>query len=247
MTNEKVAVVTGSGKKRVGWHVAEELARHGYSLAIHYHQSDEEARQTVADFCGRGYRAAAFQADLRDEAAVQSFAAKVLHHFGRIDAVVHCAAIWFPKKLEDVRAADVREFFDANLLSAFLVSQQFGLRMVSQPSGGSIVLVGDWASRRPYVDYSAYFASKGAIPTLTRCLAVELSARNPRIRVNAVLPGPVMLPPSVSPEERERVIQATLVRREGEPRHVALAVRHFLENDFVTGTVLAVDGGRTIA
>ena len=91
-----------------------------------------------------------------------------------------------------------------------------------------------------------YFPSKAAIPGLTRVFAVELGTRNPRVRVNAVLPGPVMLPPEVAGAEREAVIAGTLVKREGGPEHVARAVLHFVENDFVTGACLPVDGGRSV-
>src|SRR5205085_4192353 len=120
--------------------------------------------------------------------------------FGRLDVLVNCAAIWRPKRLEDVSAADVRAHFDSNVLATFLCGREAGLVMVGQPEGGCIVNVGDWAEARPYPGYAAYFASKGAIPTLTRCLAVELGTRNPRVRVNCVLPGPVLLPADL-PEE----------------------------------------------
>jgi pteridine reductase len=107
--------------------------------------------------------------------------------------------------------------------------------------------MGDWAIARPYPNYAAYFPSKGAIPALTRSLAVEFAGRNPRIRVNCVMPGPVMLPPDLEPAERAKAIAGTLVKREGSPEHVAHAVLFLLENDFVTGVCLPVDGGRTIA
>jgi pteridine reductase len=118
--------------------------------------------------------------------------------------------------------------------------------MVQQPSGGSIITIGDWSIVRPYKNYAAYFPSKGAIPTLTRTLAVELGTRNPNVRVNCILPGPVMLPPELPEKERNAAIAATLVKREGSPDHVALAVLHFIDNDFLTGVTLPVDGGRTI-
>jgi len=110
-----------------------------------------------------------------------------------------------------------------------------------------MVTLGDWAVERPYLGYAAYFPSKGAIPAMTRSLAVELARRNPAIRVNCILPGPVMLPPDLSSEERREAIAGTLVRREGRPEHVAHAVLFLVENDFVTGVCLPVDGGRTIA
>src|SRR5438552_2240354 len=83
-----------------------------------------------------------------------------------------------------------------------------GLAMVRQPEGGCIVTVGDWAVARPYVGYAAYFPSKGAIPTLTRCLAVELGSRNPAVRVNCVLPGPVFLPTDLPEAERLQAVNA---------------------------------------
>ena len=96
--------------------------------------------------------------------------------------------------------------------------------MVDQPDGGAIVNLGDWAVARPYLNYAAYFPSKGAIVALTRSFAVELAARNPKVRVNAVLPGPVMLPPDLPERDRQTAIQGTLVKREGRPDNVAHAV-----------------------
>jgi pteridine reductase len=140
----------------------------------------------------------------------------------------------------------VRHHFDINTLGTFLCCQHIGLAMVSSPDGGLIVNLGDWAEARPYLNYAAYFASKGAISTLTRCFAVELGSRNPRVRVNCILPGPVMLPPDMPAAEKEQAIRATLVRREGSPQNIAQAVLAFLDNDFITGACLPVDGGRTI-
>lgn len=246
MQTQKIALVTGAGKRRVGWHVAQALAARGYSLAVHYHRSRDEAESTVREFESRGTAAAAFCADLRDEVQVRALIDGALDRFGRLDVLVNCAAIWERKPLEAVTADDVRRHFETNVLGTFLCSQQAGLAMVAQPSGGSIVCLGDWAEVRPYQGYAAYFPSKGAIPALVRSLAVELGGRNPNVRVNAVLPGPVMLPPDLPADERDAAIAATLVRREGTPEHVAQAVLHFVENDFTTGVCLPVDGGRTV-
>src|ERR1700735_2958963 len=103
--------------------------------------------------------------------------------------------------------------------------------MVRQPEGGCIVTIGDWAIARPYLHYAAYFPSKGAIPALTRSLAVELGTRNPRVRVNCILPGPVMLPLDLPEAERAQAINGTLVKREGRPEHIAQAVLFLLAND----------------
>jgi pteridine reductase len=246
MGNIKVALITGSGKRRVGWHVADALAKRGYALAIHYRSSAAEAAETAALFRGRGIEAVALQADLTNEAAVRSLVAEIMKRFGRIDVLANCAGIWHNKRLEDVTAADVREHFDANTLGTFLCCQHAGLTMTRQAEGGCIINFGDWAEVRPYLNYAAYFPSKGAVSTMTRCFAVELAARNPRVRVNCVLPGPIMLPPDLPEAERQQSINATLVKHEGSPQDAAKAVLFFVDNEFITGVCLPVDGGRTV-
>jgi pteridine reductase len=241
-----VALVTGSGKRRVGWHIADALAGRGYSIALHYRSSAKEAADSVEELKKRGVDAVAIQADLTDEHSAKSLVEQTIARFGRIDVLVNCAATWQRKRLEDITAADVRYCYETNLLSTFLCSQQAGLAMVGQPNGGVIILIGDWATVRPYTDFAAYFASKGAIPTLTRTLAVELGTRNPAVRVNAILPGPVMLPADLPAEEKRQAIEATLVKREGRPEHIAQAALFLVDNDFVTGVCLPVDGGRTV-
>ena len=113
-------------------------------------------------------------------------------------------------------------------------------------SGKRLVLVGDWAVLRPYRDFSAYFVSKGAIETLVRSMAVELASRNPNIHVNGILPGPVMLDPSISAARAEHILQTSLVKRHGRPEDVAQAAFFLSTQSFITGTCLSVDGGRTI-
>jgi pteridine reductase len=246
MSSTMVALVTGSGRRRVGWHVADALAARGYALAIHYRSSAAEAAETVVHLQQKGIEVVAMQADLTDEQAVRGLVAQVLDRFGRLDVLVNCAAAWQSKRLEDVTAADVRHYFEINTLGTFLCSQQAGLAMTRQSDGGCIITIGDWAIVRPYLNYAAYFPSKGAIPTLTRTLAVELGTRNPRVRVNCILPGPVMLPPDLPEAERRQAIEATLVQREGSAEHIAHAVQFLIDNDFITGVCLPVDGGRTI-
>ena len=200
------------------------------------------------DSCGvwqQSVPALALAADLADEQQVKNLIAKTLEQFGRLDVLVNCAAAWKSKRLEEVTAADVRSYFDANTLGTFLCCQHAGLAMVKQPEGGSIITFGDWAIERPYLNYAAYFPSKGAIPALTRCLAVELGTRNPKVRVNCILPGPVMLPPDLPAAERDQAINATLVKREGRPENIVQAVLHFIDNDFVTGACFGwMAGGR---
>jgi pteridine reductase len=223
------------------------LAAHGYRVILHAHRSVQAAEATAEELRLAGMEAGVVAADLTDERAVSAMVGEALAMFGRIDALVNCAAVWKSKQLEDVTAADVRLHFDANALATFLCCQHVGLAMAAQESGGAIVNFGDWAIVRPYLNYAAYFPSKGAIPTLTRAMAVELAHRNPRVRVNAVLPGPAMLPDALPEAERQAAIAGTLVKREGTPQHIADAVLFLLRNDFVTGVCLPVDGGRSIS
>ena len=243
----KAALVTGSGKRRVGHAIVEALAARGYAVAIHYRHSAADAEQAALRIREQGGQAAAFQADVAREADVARLMEQTLAHFGRLDVLVTAAAVWEPKRLEAITADDVLRQFEVNALGTFLCCQKAGLIMAAQPEGGAIVTVGDWAIARPYPGYAAYFPSKGAIPTMTRSLAVELALRNPAVRVNCVLPGPVMVPEELPENERRHVIAGTLLKRLGKPENVAHAVLFLIENDFVTGVCLPVDGGRTIA
>jgi pteridine reductase len=247
MSTTKTALITGSGKRRVGNAVAVALADRGYNVALHYNRSAEEARQTLAQLERKGVRAAAFQADVTDENDVARLFQQTLNTFGRLDVLVTAAAVWEAKPLEDVTAADVRRQFDVNTLGTFLCCRAAGLIMAAQPEGGAIITIGDWAVARPYLGYAAYFASKGAVPALTRALAVELAHRNPAVRVNCIEPGPVMVPENLDEHEVKGVIAGTLLKRLGRPENIAQAVVFLVENDYVTGVCLPVDGGRTIA
>ena len=240
--DQPVALVTG-GAVRVGQAIVRELAARGYRVAIHANTSLDRAQELVSELVEAGHDAVAFAADLRDEDATRAMIDRARRHFGRLDALVNSAATWSPTPLATVLADDIRRFFEINTLSTFICCQHAGQIMFEQEQGGAIVNVGDWAAERPYRNYSAYFASKGAIPTLTRVFAVELA---PKVRVNAVLPGPVLLPESVSEVDRRRAIAGTLLARPGRPENVAQAVASLLQNDFITGVCLPVDGGRTL-
>jgi pteridine reductase len=160
--------------------------------------------------------------------------------------MVHCAAVWDWKTLEETTQEDLTRQFEINTLGSYNVAKAAGLAMIGQPSGGRLVLVGDWAVIRPYRDFSAYFVGKGAIETLVRSLAVELASRNPNVHVNGILPGPVMLDTSISQERADRILQSSLVKRHGRPEDVAQAAYFLATQSFITGVCLPVDGGRSI-
>jgi pteridine reductase len=243
--DKPVVLVTGGGR-RVGAVIARELAAAGYRLVVHANRSIQDASTLAEQLTSPGQESIALAADLCDEDSIERMIGAAHDHFGRLDGLVNSAAIWVRKRLEDVTSEDVRRHFETNTLATFLCCQHAGRLMAGQPFGGAIVNFGDWAIARPYLNYAAYFASKGCIPTLTRTFAVELAERNPNVRVNAILPGPVMLPPDMPAAEREQVIQSTLVKRAGTPAHVADAVLFLLRNDFITGVCLPVDGGRSV-
>jgi pteridine reductase len=239
---QPVALVTG-GAARVGAVIVRTLAAGGFRVAVHANQSLDRAAALAAELKAAGSDAAAFGADLRDEDATRAMIDRARRHFGRLDLLVNNAATWAPTPFETVAGDDLRRFFEVNTVSTFICSQHAGLSMAEQPEGGAIVNIGDWATARPYRDYSAYFISKGAIATMTRLLAVELA---PRVRVNAVLPGPVLVPEELPEAVRERAVKGTLLGRAGRPENVADTVLFLARNDFVTGVCLPVDGGRTL-
>jgi pteridine reductase len=242
----RVALVTGCGNRRVGWYVARALGTHGYALAVHARRPGAQLEDAYRSLAAEGYPVLGVAAELGDEVQVRDMVRQVVVHYGRLDVLVNCAAVWERKPLEEVTAADVRRHFEANVLGTFLCSQQAGLVMVGRPEGGCIITVGDWAVARPYKDYAAYFPSKGAIPALTSSLAVELAARNPKVRVNGILPGPVLFQADADEATREAASRQTLLKHPGSPESVAAAVLSLVENDFITGVCLPVDGGRTI-
>ena len=246
-TPRKVALITGSGKRRVGSVVADALAQRGFDIVLHYNRSATEAEENAAMLRGYGVDVVTAQANVADEPRVGDMFARVMERFGRLDVLVTAAAVWEPKPLDETTADDVRRQFDINTLGTFLCCQQAGRIMAGQSEGGLIVTIGDWATVRPYPGYAAYFAGKGSISTMTRVLAVELAEKNRNIRVNSILPGPVMLPENLSQPEVAGAVAGTLLKRPGKPENVAQAVLFFLDCDYTTGVCLPVDGGRTIA
>ena len=241
-----VVWVTGSGARRVGRTVAIHFAAHGYDIALHARQSIAKGAEGAQEILARGGDSLLTVGDVSDMEAMKRAVDGIQTKFGRLDALVHCAAIWDWKPLEATTVDDVRRQFEVNTLGAYVVSHCAGLQMVEQPNGGSITLIGDWAVSRPYCDFSAYFVGKGAIETLVRTMAVELATRNPSIRVNGLLPGPVMLDDSISVEAAERIRQSSLLKKQGTPEHVATAAYFLSTHEFITGVCIPVDGGRTI-
>ena len=242
-----VALITGSGARRVGREIATHLAKLGCHIALHAHTSLTQAEEVAATIRETtGSQVVITAGSLRDPEVPEQLVQQTWEHFGRIDVLVNSAAIWRPTRLEDVTAEELRRYLDINTLAPFLSARAAGIKMAGQRAGGSIINIGDWATVRPYLDHAAYFPSKGALEAMTRSLAVELSQRNAAIRVNCIQPGPVLLADDVSEREAERIASCTLVGRIGNPSHIAHAVEFLSTNDFVTGICLPVDGGRSV-
>ena len=239
----RVALVTG-GDTGLGAAVVRGLAARGHAVAIHAHGSLASARDLAAELVAAGVPSLAVTADLRDEGPVRAMVHRVADHFGRIDALVACAAIAIGGDFAEVSADDLRTHFDVNCVGTFVVAQEAGMTMLRQPEGGCIVTVGAAAVGLPTVGGAASAPSHGALPALARSLAVEFAARHPRVRVNCVLPGGVAPSRDLDPQERAGRIARTLLKREGSPAHVAHAVLFLLENDFLPGVCLPVDGGQ---
>lgn len=245
--DQPVALVTGSGAPRVGREIAVQLAKAGCRLALHanssVHEAEIAARELEAEF---QLDVIVTQGELDDDSVPSRLVEETVRHFGRIDILVNSAAIWSPTRLQDVTAQEIRRYFEINTIAGFLAARAAATQMASQSKGGSVVNIGDWATVRPYLEHAAYFPSKGSVETMTRSLAVEFSRLHPRIRVNCIQPGPVLMGDDVSEEHVKTIAASTLVGRVGDPKHVAHAVKFLCENDFVTGVCLPVDGGRTI-
>ncbi len=241
-----VAVVTGSGALRLGNRIARSLADHGYRVALHYRSSAQAAEQTCADINSAGGTAAVFQADVSSESDVDRLMQDVLATFGRIDLLVCTASQWQRRALEEVTAADVRAALETDALGTFLCARRAGLLMAEQTSGGCIINIGDASMDQPRTGEAAYYVAKGVIPAMTRMLAVELAARHPQVRVNAVLPGSVLAPETLTDSERSQRRRETLTRTADDPQSVINAILYLADSSFVTGTSLTIDGGRGI-
>lgn len=241
-----VALVTG-GAQRVGRAISLHLASQGYRVAIHANTSLDAADQLVAEITIHGGQAISLGANLTEESAARGVVEKARDHLGQLDVLINSAAIWSPKPFEQVTADDVRKNLEINTVATFVCAQQAGLIMADQQQGGVIINFGDVAIQHPQIDYAAYHPSKGAIPTMTRSLAAELAQRNRLIRVNAILPGPVIVSDDEPEERKQDALQGVLVGTLGRAEHLAHATMFLVENPFVTGVCIPVDGGRSIA
>jgi pteridine reductase len=235
------ALVTGAGT-RLGEAIAIGLAQSGCDVAIHYHGSAEGAEKTARAVRAAGRSAELLKADLADASAAQGLADKAARALKRLDIVVNSAAIMVREPVESVTPESWDATFDLNLRAMFFVSQ--GAIPHLRRARGKIVNMADIAGLEPWPAYVPHCISKAGVIMLTKGLARALA---PDIAVNAIAPGAVLLPEDWDEAAREHIRTTTPLERLGSPDDVVAAVRFLLAGtDYVTGTVLVVDGGRLI-
>lgn len=239
----KVAIVTGAAR-RVGRAIGLALAARGAHVVITYNRSAAEAQETQRDIEAHGVQGLALQADVTRRHEVEAVVRQVVDRFGRIDILVNNASNYYKTPFGSLTEEQWDDLVDTNLKGTFLMAKCVGDEMLKTGSG-KIVNLADWAGLRPYKDYIPYCVAKAGVIALTKGLAKTLA---PMIQVNAVAPGPVMLPEDFDERLRKAVIRATPLKRVGSPEDVAQTVLFLIEgSDFITGTTIMVDGGRLIA
>lgn len=241
----KVVLITG-GAKRVGAAICRELHANGANLMIHYKTSANEARALQAELnLQRTNSVAIIQGDLLNIAVMPNLVHETVNHFGKLDVLINNASSYYPTEIGHINEENWHDLMGSNLKAPIFLAQAAAAEL--RKNHGCIVNITDMHIERPKKGYVVYSVAKAGLVTLTKSLAHELS---PEVRVNAVAPGPVQWPennPQFDEVYRQRVISQTLLKCVGDASDIAKAVK-FLVYDapFVTGHVLAVDGGRSL-
>ena len=238
-TRGRIALVTG-GARRIGRAIAVALASDGARVAVHYGKSSEESREVVNAIESAGGEARGFHADLRNPEAPARLVETVVREMGGLDILVNSAAIMLRTPVGEVTPAVWDDMMAINLRAPFFASQAAAKVM---PEGSAIVNIADLAAFETWTGYVPHGISKAGVVQMTRALAHVLA---PRIRVNAIAPGVVMLPEGWQEESTTHLRSTTPLKRLGGPEDVVGAVRYLLSADFVTGHTLVVDGGRHV-
>ncbi len=243
--NNKVVLITG-GAKRVGAGISRLLHASGARIMIHYRSSVQEAQALQAELNAiRPDSAATLQADLLNLDAMDTLVRQTLQQFGRLDVLVNNASSYYPTEMGAISEQEWNDLLGSNLRAPLFLSQAAAPEL--KKNRGCIINITDMHVERPKKGYVVYNVAKAGLVTLTRSLAQELA---PDVRVNAVAPGPVLWPednPQFDEHYRSKVISQTLLKRIGEPDDVARAVRFLIADaPFITGQVIAVDGGRSL-
>ncbi len=244
---DKVAVITGASRG-IGKATAFLFAQAGCNLLINYHAKEKDALEVVSAAEKLGVTAKAFPADVSQKKQVDEMIKFTIEEFGKIDILINNAGIWKYAPIDEMTERQLKETVEVNLLGTFYTTTSSVPHMIKQKSG-NIINISSTAGQRGEPFYSHYAASKGALISLTKSLAVELAPHN--IRVNCVAPGWVdtdMSRASLSGEGREKILQQIPLRRVATPEEIAAGVI-FLASDlarFITGEIINVNGGSVL-
>lgn len=233
------ALVTGAGR-RIGRAIALHLAGRGYRIAVHCNRSRDEADAVVREIGEAGGHAAVVQADLADHKAVSGLVAQASAALGPLSLLVNNASLFDYDHVETATEQSWDSHLDANLKAPFFLSQAFAAQLPDGAAGNIINLV-DMRVWRLTPHFASYTVSKAGLWTLTQTLAMALA---PRIRVNAIGPGPVLPSPHQTDEQFRKQWESTPLKRGAKPGEIAAAIGFLLDAPAVTGQMIALDGGQ---
>ncbi len=238
----RVVLITG-GAKRLGAATVRVLHAAGASIVVHYHQSREAAEQLVAELnAQRAGSAQAVGANLLDTDALPALVAAALERYGRLDVLVNNASSFYPTPVGEITAAQFDDLIGTNLRAPLFLAQAAAPAL--RATQGLVINMADIHGQRPLKDYPVYSAAKAALVMLTRSLARELG---PEVRVNAIAPGPVLWPEQPLDDAlKAEIVGKTALKRSGSPDDIARTALFLATSaPFITGQVIAVDGGRS--
>lgn len=246
---KRTVLVTGAAK-RLGREIALALARDGWQVAVHYRDSAEDARRTVADCQALAGASAAFQADLHSEAAVRALLPQVLAQFGHVDAVVNNASTFEHDSAASFSYASLDKHLHSNTGAAIILAQALHAHLLERTNAnavdagkprGVVVNLLDQKLWNQNPDFFSYTLSKAALEAATTMLAMALS---PQLRVVGVAPGLTLTSALLTPEKFEALHRLSPLGRSSTPADVAATVKFAIDNQSITGTTLLVDGGQ---
>jgi pteridine reductase len=243
MSSRKTALVTGSAA-RIGAEISRTLHQRGCDVLIHYNSSDSAALKLADELnAERANSAFPAQADLSSPKGLEQLAGKTRKHFERLDILVNNASRFYPTVMGQTKAWQWDDLLNSNLRGPYFLVQE--LLDELETAGGSVINIVDIHAERPMPGHAVYCMSKAGLAMMTQALAQELG---PSIRVNGVSPGAILWPANEpDSQEKQAILGKVVLERVGDPADIASAVAYLaLDAPYVTGQILAVDGGRSL-
>jgi len=235
----KTVLVTGAAK-RLGRAIALDLAAHGWNVAIHYNGSEDDADSAAQAVRAFGGDAAILQCDLSKEAETVTLVDRAVKELGPLTALINSASLFENDDWQSASRKTWDEHIEINLRAPLVLSQAFA-KQLPENAKGNIINIIDQRVLKPTPQFLSYSVSKAGLHWLTTTLAQGMG---PRIRVNAVGPGPTLKNPRQADSDFNRQRDATILKHGADPADICGAVRYLLEAEAVTGQMLAVDGGQ---